>query len=67
MLSIEQARKLETKEELIAELKDHIKIRNQMNGVLYWNIVNDECLEIAKKCLGLGADRQEIRNIFNGE
>ena len=67
MLSIEQVRKLETKEELLSELKERIRVRNQMNGALYWNIVNDECMEMAKKCLGLGADRQEIGKIFNGE
>ena len=66
MLSIEQARKLETKEELMVELKNHLKLRNQMGGVLYWNVVNDECMEIVKKCLSLGADRQEIGKILNG-
>ena len=67
MSSIEQARKLETKEGLIAELKERIRIRNQMCGVLYWNVVNDECMEIVKKCLSLGADRREIGKILNGE
>ena len=67
MLSIEQVRKLETKEELLSELKEHIKIRNQMNGLLHWNILNDECMEITRKCLSLGANRQEVGKIFNGE
>lgn len=67
MLSIEQARKLEAKEDLMAELKDHIEVRNQMGGALYWNILNDECMEIAKKCIGLGADRGEIGNILSGK
>jgi len=64
MLSIEQARKLETKEELLAELNEHIRVRNQMGGALYWGILNDECAEIATKCVELGTDRQKIEEIL---
>ena len=37
-----------------------------MSGVMYWNILNDECMEIATKCVGLGTDRMEVVEILNG-
>lgn len=67
MLSIEQTRKLETKEEIIAELKEHVRVRDQMCSSLWQGIVNDECMEIANKCISLGSDRGEIGDILSGK
>lgn len=55
---------LNVKEELMNELKDHVKLRNQMGGVMYWNILNDECCSLGNKCANLGCDRTEIGNIL---
>ena len=30
-------------------LKEAIKLRDQMGGALYWNILNDDCIEISRK------------------
>jgi hypothetical protein len=51
-------------EELISKLKDTAKLRNQMGGAMYWNILNDDCCEIANKCIAAGCDRQEIEKIL---
>ncbi|HBJ2612319.1 TPA: hypothetical protein LA742_000736 [Clostridium botulinum] len=48
------------KEEALEQLKKSVSIRNQMGGAMYWNILNDECCEIANKCFLLGVDRSEI-------
>jgi len=64
MLSIAEALNLDTKEALLAELKEHVRVRNKMGGALYWNVLNDECLQIAEKCLSLGCDREEIDKIL---
>lgn len=49
-----------SKEEVFEQLKQSVGVRNQMGGAMYWNILNDECCEIANKCLALGIDRSEI-------
>jgi hypothetical protein len=49
-----------TKEEALEQLKNSVKARDMMGGVLYWNILNDECCEIANKCIELGVDKSEI-------
>lgn len=49
-----------SKEEAFEQLKKSVGIRNEMGGAMYWNILNDECCEIANKCLSLGVDRSEI-------
>jgi hypothetical protein len=64
MLTIDKALELETKEELLAELKERVSLRNKMGGALYWNVLNDECCQIANKCLALGADRTEVGQIL---
>ena len=55
----------ETKEQGIKKLKDGVAIRNQMGGALYWNIINDDCIEMAIKLLEMGADKSEIQAIMN--
>lgn len=49
-----------SKEEMIEALKKHIHIRDQMGGALYLAILTDECIELAEKCISLGANRKEI-------
>jgi len=66
MRTIDEALKLDTKESLLAELKEHVAVRSKMGGALYWNVINDECLKIAEKCLSLGCNRQEVGKIFRG-
>ena len=31
-----------------------------MGGALYWNILNDDCIEIAKKLVSIGANPKEV-------
>ena len=61
MLSIKSEEvNLISKEEVFEKLKKSINTRNQMGGAMYWNILNDECCEIANKCLELGIDRSKL-------
>lgn len=55
----------ETKEQGLEKLKETVSIRNQMGGALYWNIVNDDCLEIADKLFDMGVTSSEIKEILN--
>lgn len=55
----------ETKEQGLEKLKEAVAIRNKMGGALYWNIVNDDCLEIANRLCGMGVASSEIREILN--
>lgn len=55
----------ETKEEGIEELKEGVKLRNQMGGALYWNIVNDDCIKMAEKLLDMGVPKAELEAILN--
>ena len=49
-----------TKEEGMEELKKGISLRNQMCGALYYEILDDDCHEIAKRLISMGADRSEV-------
>ena len=49
----------ETVEEGMKKLKDAISIRDKMGGALYYNILNDDCYEIAQKLVSIGAKRSE--------
>ncbi len=64
MRTITEALKIETKEEPLEELKEHVKVRDQMGGALYWNILNDECCQIANKLASLGVNRAAIVQIL---
>ncbi|MEE1302260.1 MAG: hypothetical protein UHD64_05690 [Bacteroidales bacterium] len=55
----------ETKEQGLEKLKETVSIRNKMGGALYWNIVNDVCLEIANKLFAMGVPRSEIQEILD--
>jgi hypothetical protein len=46
------------------KLKKAIGIRDSMGGVLYFNICNDDCAELANKLVVAGADREEISAII---
>lgn len=55
----------ETKEEGIEELKEGVKLRNQMGGALYWNIINDDCVRMAENLLDMGVPKAELEAILN--
>lgn len=55
----------ETKEEGLEKLKNAVNVRNQMGGALYWNICNDDCIDIANKLIELGVERSKIATILN--
>lgn len=55
----------ETKEQGLEELKKGVELRNQMGGVLYWNIVNDDCIKMAGKLLDMGVPKAELEAILN--
>lgn len=48
----------------IEELKKHVKLRDQMGGALYFNVLNDECCEKANKLSALGVNKQELSAIL---
>lgn len=50
----------------LQKLKDAVSLRNKMGGALYYNILNDDCNEIASKLRNMGADADEINAILNG-
>ena len=54
---------INNKEDLLKKLKEAIGIRNQMGGALYWNILNDDCIEITRKCISLGCSYEEVNSI----
>lgn len=50
----------ETVEEGMKKLKDGISIRDKMGGALYYNILNDDCYEIAQKLVSIGVKQSEV-------
>lgn len=46
------------------KLREAVSLRNQMGGDLYWNILNDDCNEIADKLVGIGANPKEVWSIL---
>ena len=55
-----------TVDEGLEKLKDAVKLRNQMGGALYWNILNDDCLAMAAKLMEMGVEQDELVKIING-
>jgi len=52
-------------EEGMVKLKEAVKLRDQMGGAMYYNILNDDCCAIANKLLTLeGANKSEISKIL---
>ena len=56
----EEYMNFDTVENGIENLKTVVSMRNRMGGALYWNIVNDRCIEIADKLYAMGASREQI-------
>lgn len=57
----------ETIEQGIERLKETVKIRDQMGGAMYFNILNDDCCQLASELVRRGADREIIHNIIGKE
>lgn len=55
-----------TKEEGLEKLKDAVRLRNQMGGAMYWNMLNDDCLMMSEKLMGMGVPRADLVDILNG-
>lgn len=53
-----------TPEQGLDELRKRVDIRNRMGGALYYNILNDECCQLATSCARLGCNREEIKKIL---
>lgn len=54
----------QTKEDGIKNLKEAVELRDKMGGAMYWNMMNDDCVEIANKVRRLGAADSEISAIL---
>jgi hypothetical protein len=54
----------QTKEQGIEKLKQAVEIRDKMGGAMYFNMLNDDCCEIANRLTAMGADKKEIGNII---
>ena len=50
----------ETEEDGMKQLEKAVSLRNQMSGALYWNILNDDCYEIAQKLVSIGTERSKV-------
>lgn len=57
----------ETIEQGIERLKEAVNIRDGMGGAMYWNILNDDCCELASQLRRRGADREVLHNILGKE
>ena len=49
---------------MIEELKDKVKLRDSMGGNLYYNVMNDECCQLANECISIGCDREQVSKIL---
>lgn len=56
--------KFETPDEGIEQLTKAVAIRDQMGGSMFFNMLNDDCCEIASKAARLGADRNKLKDIL---
>lgn len=54
-----------TVEEGLKTLEQGVSLRNRMCGALYYNILNDDCIEIALKLATMGADRERVSLLLN--
>lgn len=53
-----------SQDELLEKLRGKVSLRDQMGGSLYWNILNDECCQIANECLANKCERASIEGIL---
>jgi hypothetical protein len=56
--------KFESIEQGIEKLKEAVSIRDQMGGAMYYNILNDDCCEMAITLASMGANREELSKIL---
>ena len=54
----------ESIEDGIKRLKETVNIRDGMGGAMYFNILNDDCCELASQLVRRGADRNEVHGIL---
>lgn len=54
----------DTYEKGIEQLKAAVAIRDKMGGALYYNIMNDDCVEIANKIQSRFGRKAEIGDIL---
>ncbi len=64
MAMINKNLEFSTVEEGMIKLKESVSLRDKMCGAMYYNILNDDCCEIANKLKSLGADRQSVSNVL---
>ena len=54
-----------TVEEGYEKLTKAVELRDEMGGVMYYNMMNDDCCEIANKISAMeGADKKKISEIL---
>jgi len=54
----------ESIEQGIERLKKTIEIRDNMGGSMYFNIMNDDCCQLASQLVRRGADRKQIHDLI---
>lgn len=52
-------------EDGIESLKQLVSLRDKMGGAMYWNILNDDCCELANILQKMGVDRTVISEILS--
>lgn len=56
-----------TEENCLDALRKEVALRDKMGGALYWNVVNDDCQQIADKCVfKFKKDFGEVHTILEG-
>lgn len=55
-----------TVDEGLENLKKAVKLRNSMGGALYWNILNDDCIEITSQLMSMGVEQGVLSGILGG-
>jgi hypothetical protein len=56
--------KTTTLPERIEELKKAVQTRDEMGGALYWNMINDDCFEMADQLVKMGGNKDELAKIL---
>jgi len=65
MNHLQNLAKFTTKEEGLKALKEAVDLRDKMGGAMYWNMMNDDCVEIANKLRRIeGVTTEEISGIL---